>query len=225
MVKRKIIPMQGNIKRIKLILLKRGFTLVEILIVTSIIFIFCAILIPKAFRLIEKTKRAKCLGDLRTIESAAAAYYSDTGVHPRDNIGTDVDFMNNPAAPNNRIGWDGPYLDIWPTPPWELARGANQPIRYEWEEDLIESPAGGNNDVPDFDDDNTNDNAHLGCCSSVVINFRSNTTTTIDNVGRLLDRQCGDDGDLNTGNFQRGTATAGRLDSLYYRASYKEPIG
>lgn len=55
---------------------KRGFTLVELLIVIAIIVIVGAIVIPNIFNTIEKSKVAKAEADYKAIKAAVLNYYT-----------------------------------------------------------------------------------------------------------------------------------------------------
>ncbi|WP_084284835.1 prepilin-type N-terminal cleavage/methylation domain-containing protein [Clostridium lundense] len=99
---------------------KKGFTLVELLVVIAIIAILAAIIAPNAFKAIEKSKVATAESDYKAIKTAALSYYSDMGTWPNDkNKGGDPGFMENNSDKDNKINWNGPYLEKWPTKnPW-----------------------------------------------------------------------------------------------------------
>lgn len=100
-----------------------GFTLVELLVVIAIIGILAAIIAPNAFNAIEKGKVAAAEADYKAIKAAALNYYTDTGVWPVDNIGgssnNNVAHFVGPSTSVNVNGWNGPYLERWPSKnPW-----------------------------------------------------------------------------------------------------------
>ena len=61
---------------------RKGFTLVELLVVISIIGILSAIAIPKFTDATKTARGAKIQADLRTIDSASQIYYASAGSYP-----------------------------------------------------------------------------------------------------------------------------------------------
>lgn len=124
--------------------MKKSFTLIELIVVIAIIAILAAIIAPNAFKAIEKAKVAQVVSNLKTIKNAALTYSVDVGKFPPSDDAycfayphecSGIDFFENRANveyPGLYEGWDGPYLDAWPHPPWN-APGALTRTQYQWQ--------------------------------------------------------------------------------------------
>ncbi|WP_343216173.1 prepilin-type N-terminal cleavage/methylation domain-containing protein [Clostridium mobile] len=98
---------------------KKAFTLVELLVVIAIIAILAAIIAPNAFKAIEKSKVATAESDYRAIKTATLNFYSDTGRWVPTTDGTNKDSGLVTDITTTYPGWNGPYLEKWPTKnPW-----------------------------------------------------------------------------------------------------------
>ena len=66
---------------------RRGFTLIELMIVVAIIGILAAIAIPKFADLLRKSREGATKGNLGALRSALTIYYADMeGNHPTDRL-------------------------------------------------------------------------------------------------------------------------------------------
>lgn len=83
---------------------KKGFTLVELVVVIAILGILAGIAIPRFMDATASARGAKIIADMRTIESAATMYYSKEGVYPTVSADSDTALVSS-------------YLASWPVPP------------------------------------------------------------------------------------------------------------
>jgi general secretion pathway protein G len=64
--------------------LKRGFTLVELLVVMAIIALLLTLATPRYFKHVERTKEAVLREDLAAVRDAIDKYHADTNTWPAD---------------------------------------------------------------------------------------------------------------------------------------------
>ena len=92
-------------------MLRKGFTLVELIVVIAIIAVLAAVVAPNAFKAVEKAKVSGVISDYNAIKTATMAYYGDCGGWP-----TDVANLTTQPATAVCDSWDGPYLEKTPAP-------------------------------------------------------------------------------------------------------------
>jgi len=90
---------------------RRGFTLVEMLLVITIIGILAALVIPKMMGRSEQARQAAVRADISAVKTALDAFEVDSGFYPK-NLN---DLLQQPRDSKN---WRGPYLDKVPQDPW-----------------------------------------------------------------------------------------------------------
>ena len=90
---------------------RSAFTLVEMLLVITIIGILAALVVPKMMGRSEQARQAAARADLAAIKTALDAYEVDNGFFPKS-LG---DLVQQPRDARN---WHGPYLDKLPQDPW-----------------------------------------------------------------------------------------------------------
>ncbi|NMS90457.1 type II secretion system protein [Clostridioides difficile] len=74
---------------------KKGFTLVELLVVIAIIGILAVVAVPALFSNINKAKVASVESDYSSIKSAALSYYSDTNKMPATTSVSNLDNLKD----------------------------------------------------------------------------------------------------------------------------------
>ena len=118
---------------------RKGFTLMELMIVIAIMMILAGAIVARVSTGGEKAKVAKATAEMNEIASACRSFYSDTGAWPygnswgaggdggliekgnikvKDDNGTNLTGAAKTVVENN---WKGPYLEAfeWPLDPWK----------------------------------------------------------------------------------------------------------
>ena len=105
---------------------RKGFTLIELMIVIVIIGILATLLIPRIMERPEEARRVKAKMDIKAIESALKLYKIDTGVYPTTEQGIMALIKKPETAPIPARWREGGYLDgnTVPMDPW------NNPYSY-----------------------------------------------------------------------------------------------
>lgn len=96
-------------------MIRRAFTLVELMVVIAVIGLLGTVLVPTVTKVVDDARVAKILSTVNALETGADAYYTDTGLYA-------IEYgSNNPAyaVPNyHRLAlnytaittWNGPYI-------------------------------------------------------------------------------------------------------------------
>jgi general secretion pathway protein G len=108
--------------------LRRGFTLVELLVVIVVLAVLAAIVLPKFMNSSRRSKESALKSDLKVLRNAVSLFNADTGVFPKtlsdlssttaptaatakgvDSTGTETSY-----SPGD---WHGPYIQDLPKDP------------------------------------------------------------------------------------------------------------
>ena len=110
---------------------ERGITLIEMLVVVTIIALFAALVAPRMMGQADKAKRTAAHAQIESFMTALGAYKLDTGTYPT----TDQGLNALRVKPESQPQWAGPYLpkDI-PLDPW------GRPYLYKYPGDHGDEP-------------------------------------------------------------------------------------
>jgi general secretion pathway protein G len=119
---------------------QRGITLIEMLVVVTIIALFAGLVSVNMFKKADEAKRTAARAQISTFTSALGLYKLDTGTFPA----TEMGLQALRVKPENVPQWGGPYLqkDI-PLDPWGRPYLYKYPGDHGDEPDLISLGADG----------------------------------------------------------------------------------
>ena len=95
---------------------ERGFTLVEMLVVITIIALIMALVGPRVLNFLTDSKIKAATIQIKGFENALDLYYLDAGRYPTTSEGLHALL----ERPGGAVAWSGPYLnsDAVPNDPW-----------------------------------------------------------------------------------------------------------
>ena len=127
-----------------------GFTLVELLLVLTILGILAALVIPKFSGRTEQAKLTAAQTQISNFGSALDQFEIDNGYYPRGKAGL-ADLI---VAPRDASSWRGPYLktDQIPNDPWGNpyiyeCPGKHNPSSYDLSSAGLDARSGTEDDV------------------------------------------------------------------------------
>lgn len=113
---------------------RAGITLIEMLVVVTIIALFAALVAPRMFRQSDKARVTAAHAQINSFMTALGAYKLDTGVFPS----TEEGLQALRTKPANLDQWQGPYLpQEIPVDPWGHAYVYKYPGEHGDEPDVI----------------------------------------------------------------------------------------
>lgn len=96
--------------------LRAGYSLLEILVVLAIIALIAAVVGPRLFAQLDRSKTTTARLQIRSLEAALATMQLDIGRQPTEQEGLALLMQ---ADASQVPGWSGPYLDgTLPADPW-----------------------------------------------------------------------------------------------------------
>jgi general secretion pathway protein G len=114
--------MSWSVENVRKLSRKRGFTLLELLVVVAIIALLVGYVAPRYFSQIGKSEIGLARAQIDSLEKALDQYRLDTGHYPS----TDQGLAALQAQPANEPKWGGPYMrKTIPPDPW------GQPYHYQ----------------------------------------------------------------------------------------------
>lgn len=98
--------------------IQSGFTLIEILVVITILAILAGLLVPRVMDRPDQARVVAAKNDIRAIQSAINLYRLDNGVYPSTDQGL-LALVQRPESGNVPRNWKtGGYLERMPKDPW-----------------------------------------------------------------------------------------------------------
>jgi general secretion pathway protein G len=106
---------------LRLVRNKNGFTLVELLVVITIIGILAAISIPQYSKQVDKARIGRAKAEMKTIQNSLSVYASENGYYPKALNGTSTKGAKSvkDVLKEDGIKWEGAsggLKDPWGTP-------------------------------------------------------------------------------------------------------------
>jgi general secretion pathway protein G len=115
-------------------------TLIELLVVVTIIALFAALVGPRLFRQVGRSRVTAAKAQIGAFQTALGVYKLDTGKFPA----TEQGLQALRVKPDGVERWDGPYLpQEIPLDPWQHAYAYKFPGEHGDEPDIVSGGADG----------------------------------------------------------------------------------
>ncbi len=130
--------------------IRRGFTLVEIMLVVIIIAALSAMVIPRLAGRSEQAKLSVAKSDIEAhLSTALKLYELDNGNFPTSSQGL-LALRSKPTNPPVPQNWNGPYIEKDPVDPWGNMYGYVSPGKNRPDYDLFSKGKDPNSEEDDI---------------------------------------------------------------------------
>jgi general secretion pathway protein G len=137
------------------IMVKKGFSLIELMVVIVILGLLATFLLPKIINRPDEARITKAKSDIKTIESALKLYKLDNGIYPTTEQGLQALITKPETEPIPKNWKKGGYLDTnsLPKDPWGNNYIYRSPGENERDYEIISLGADGKEGGQDNDAD------------------------------------------------------------------------
>ena len=133
-------------------MMRRGFTLMELLLVMVILAVLAVLVVPRFVGRAEDVKKKAAAADISNIKSALNLFEQDNGRFPTNEEGLAALL----SAPGGLKDWKGPYIERMPVDPWGNAYNYSSPGAHVKVFDLYsfgpDGREGGGDDIDNWSD-------------------------------------------------------------------------
>lgn len=136
---------------------KRGFTLIELMLVVIIISVLAAMVIPRFAGRTQQTRIARAQADIHVnLSTALDLYELDNGFYPTAEQGIDA-LVRKPSSSPIPTNWNGPYVKRRPVDPWGspyiyVFPGVNNQNGYDLSSWGVDGAEGGGDDITNWEE-------------------------------------------------------------------------